>query len=80
MIRPSCLVRMPFGRGPSAGHGLIDFDAVCRDRIHPADQLAGLEPLRTLPYSRGPGGTPAAAGTDLAALVVPHRAGPSPAP
>ena len=44
MIPPPCFVRIRFGRKPSAAGGPIDFDAVYRDRIHPADQFAGPEP------------------------------------
>jgi len=44
--RPLCFVLMPFGRKPTVGGALIDFDAVYRELISPAIEEAGLEPLR----------------------------------
>ncbi|MBI4001486.1 MAG: DUF4071 domain-containing protein [Nitrospira defluvii] len=37
---------MPFGRKPSLGGGIVDFDAVYTELIAPAIETAGLEPLR----------------------------------
>ena len=44
--KPLCFVLMPFGRKPSGGGRLIDFDSVYRDVIHCAVEAAGLRPLR----------------------------------
>ena len=44
--RPLCFVAMPFGKKPTAGGAVIDFDDVYRELIEPAIERAGLEPLR----------------------------------
>jgi tetratricopeptide (TPR) repeat protein len=44
---------MPFGRKPSSGGGIIDFDAVYENLIAPAIQGAELEPLRADMESAG---------------------------
>lgn len=46
MPLPLCFVLMPFGRKPTSGGAIIDFDAVYRDFIAPAIADSGLEPLR----------------------------------
>lgn len=46
MTLPLCFVLMPFGRKPTIGGGIIDFDAVYEKLIAPAIQGAELEPLR----------------------------------
>lgn len=43
---PLCFVLMPFGKKPTAGGTVVDFDAVYRDLIVPAIERAGLHPLR----------------------------------
>jgi hypothetical protein len=45
-MNPLCFVLMPFGRRPTAGGAVVDFDSVYRDLIAPAIAKAGLEPLR----------------------------------
>lgn len=46
MTLPLCFVLMPFGRKPTSGGGIIDFDAVYEKLIAPAIKGAELEPLR----------------------------------
>lgn len=46
MTLPLCFVLMPFGRKPTSGGGIIDFDAVYEKLIAPAVKGAELEPLR----------------------------------
>ena len=46
MTLPLCFVLMPFGRKPTSGGGIIDFDAVYEQLIAPAVKAAELEPLR----------------------------------
>ncbi|GAA4352565.1 hypothetical protein GCM10023165_41980 [Variovorax defluvii] len=41
-----CFVLMPFGRKPTTGGAIIDFDAVWQQLIKPAVVAAGLEPIR----------------------------------
>src|SRR5512135_2618183 len=43
---PLCFVLMLFGRKPSVGGSLIDFDAVYQQLIAPAIEGAELQPLR----------------------------------
>lgn len=45
-MRPLCFVLMPFGVKPSGTGGTIDFDAVYKDIIVPAIEMAGLDVLR----------------------------------
>lgn len=44
--RPLCFVLMPFGRKPTLGGAVIDFDAVYSELIAPAVIQSGLEPIR----------------------------------
>jgi tetratricopeptide (TPR) repeat protein len=44
--RPLCFVAMPFGKKPTAGGAVINFDEVYRELIEPAIERAGLNPLR----------------------------------
>lgn len=46
MTLPLCFVLMPFGKKPTSGGGIIDFDAVYERLIAPAIKGAELEPLR----------------------------------
>jgi MAP3K TRAFs-binding domain len=43
---PLCFVLMPFGKKMDAGGRVTDFDAIYRQVIAPAVELAGLEPVR----------------------------------
>lgn len=45
-MRPLCFVLMPFGVKPSGAGGSIDFDAVYKEIIGPAIEMAGLDALR----------------------------------
>ena len=45
-MTPLCFVLMPFGKNPPPMAGLVDFDAVYRQLIHPAICAAGLQALR----------------------------------
>lgn len=46
MTLPLCFVLMPFGKKPTSGGGIVDFDAVYENLIAPAIKDAELEPLR----------------------------------
>ena len=45
-MRPLCFVLMPFGVKPSGAGGSIDFDAVYKEIMGPAIEMAGLDALR----------------------------------
>jgi tetratricopeptide (TPR) repeat protein len=46
MTLPLCFIIMPFGRKPTSGGRIIDFDAIYEELIVPAVKGAELEPLR----------------------------------
>jgi hypothetical protein len=46
MTRPLCFVLMPFGKKPTVGGTLVDFDGVYREVIAPGIVGAELDPLR----------------------------------